>query len=460
MVAYIVPDDYPDIQSAIDAAPIDEFLDVLIRPGLWMLNPIFQWPPNQITVRPNLLLRGEGLAQRDSTIIQMSPPEIAASMRKDVITSIGDIDNLTIQDLTVDQQAIPDNQGSGVVQMRGGVNSNIAYRRLRVLNGFGPGLATGGANILMEDNIIDNVWTGITLAGTDGFTVRRNTVRDTIGNAIYPQRYCINGLIEYNYLESAGDIAIDITSNMPNPPHDNIVTRYNEIVNGHVRVTNAINCPLYKNKIEGGHIIVDAGQATPINIRVEENEIITDLAAAIRFLGARECNAINNKVRMLPPSATVDKQRGMVLAIRGPSIIEKNEIVGARDYAMDFGGWYMGGDLDMTILNNKLVNFGDLGIYDSGLLQGNLRVLQNTIFSESPTARWGILTDEVTNKWLIENNTLTVNELIGDEAISAPGSTLTGNHEYIPEPTLNKILKYVIPTITGLGILSYHRIRT
>jgi len=401
------------------------------------LNPTSKWPPNQITVRPNLTLRGENLAKRDSTIIQMSPPELATSLRADVITSISDIDRLTIQDLTIDQKAVPDNQGSSVVYLRGGVSSNISFKRLRILNGFGAGLSARGSNILMEDNIIEDVWTGAVVAATDGFIMRRNSIRRTVGNAAFPQRGCLNGLIENNYLESAGDVAIDITSNMPNPPHNNIVTRYNKIVNGHVRVTNAVNCPLFKNKIDGGHIIVDAGQATPINIRVEENEIITDLAAAIRFAGARECDAILNKITMLPPSAAVDKQRGMVLAIRGPSTIERNEIVGARDYAMDFGGWRMGGDLDMTILNNKLVNFGDIGIYDNGLPQSNLRILKNTIFSESPTARLGILTEEETNNWLIENNALKVGPLGGDDAIYAPGSRLAGNYEYTPISPLN-----------------------
>lgn len=451
MVQHIVPDDYPDIQSAIDAAPLAD--DVLVRPGLWMLNPVFKWPPNQITVRPNLLLRGEGLAQRDSTIIQMSPPELSASMRKDVITSIGDVDRLTIQDLTIDQKAIPDNQGSSVVYLRGGVNSNIIYRRLRILNGFGAGIATGGTNILMEDNIIEKVWTGITVGGTDGFTLRRNSIKDTIGNAIYPQRYCINGVIEYNYLESAGDVAVDITSNMPNPPHDNIVVRHNEIVRGHVRVTNAANIILYKNKMTYGVFIIDSGQAAPFNVRVEENEILTDKAYGLSFVGARESDAIGNIIRMLPPAATVDKQRGMILAIRGPSTIERNEIYGARDYAMDFRGWRMGSDLDMTIINNILADFGDVGLYDSGLAQNNLRVLRNTIFSEVPTARWGILTDEIANRWSIEGNALKVGALAGDEAIHAPGSTLINNYEYTPISPLSLLTRAALSAATGVGLI-------
>ncbi len=445
---YVVPDDYPTIQDAINAGSADEDIEVLIRPDIYTLNPEFNYPPNQIIVRPRLTLRGEGLAQRDSTIIKMSPPDLAASMRKDVITSIGDVNDLTVQDLTIDQQAVPDNLGSSVVYLRGGVNRNINFRRLRVLNGFGGGLIAGGTNILMEDNIIEKVWTGITFAKTDGFIVRRNDIRNTVGNAVYPQRHCINGLIENNYLESAGDCAVDVTSNAPNPPNDNIVVKDNEIVNGHIRVTNSVNIHLYRNKMQHGYIVVDSGQAVPINVKVEENEILTDKAVAIRFAGAQKCDAIGNKIRMLPPLAAVDKQIGMVLAVRGLSTIKKNEVVNARDYAMSFGGWGLGGDSNMTILDNKLMNFGDVGIYDDGLSQGSLKVLRNSIFSELSTARWGVLTDMITNKWLIEGNALKVGELVADAAISAPNSTLLDNTEFTPELSILTIS----PIILGIGL--------
>ena len=430
MIQYIVPDDYPDIQSAIDAGPIDEFLDVHARSGDWTLNPVSKWPPNQIVVRPNLLLRGDGI---DKTIVEMVPPELANTMRTDVITSVSDTANFTLQDLTVNQNATPDNAGSSAVYLRTGNHSDILFRRVKVINAFGAGLAVPrGINVSIEDCIAENVHTGITLIGCDGFKLLRNDIRNVPGNAIYPGWACRNGLIERNRLESAGDLAIDITSNAPNPPSDNIIARYNEVINGHVRVTNSVNIILYKNKIVYGWITVDSGQALASNVTVQENEVITDRANGIRFAGVSLCDAIGNKIKMLPPIAGIDKQIGMRLAIRGPSRIENNEITGSRDYGMDFAGWGLGGDTDMTILNNKIADFGDIGIYDNAKNQGKIKILQNKIYSTLPTARLGILTDYVANNWLIEKNALKVGELVGNQAIYAPGSTLIDNYEYTP----------------------------
>jgi hypothetical protein len=351
LVNYIVPDDFPDIITAIKAIPAGQPADLLVRAGHWILNPTPQWPPNQIIAKPNLTLHGDGI---DKTIIEFTP-ESAAPIRADVLTSLGDVNDFTLADLTITQHAVPDNMGSSCVYLREGVHRNIAFLRVKVKDALGAGIAPGTcSNLRIEDCIVENVWTGVDLGNTSFADVLRNTVRNVAGDAIFPEGVCLSVNIDYNTIESVGDTAIDITSVEGAASHQAVKARYNIIKHGGIRVSNALDTEVIDNSIEQGNIYVDAGQGTPTNTLLEDNRILTKDRVGIGCFGANGVTARRNRIDMLTPDAGV-VQSGITAAVWGTAIFEDNMISNPADYGVDFGGWQLGWESTFSFLRNIIV---------------------------------------------------------------------------------------------------------
>lgn len=414
-------EDFADVQVAIDALPPQGGV-VYVKSGIYDLNG------KTIVVRSNLTLIGDGI---DKTIIRLYPTQHSEQKYiQDGITSVGDIDDLTIENLTLTQNLTPVNN-HGCICLRGGQNNNITIRNFKATGGSGQGISVPHFNNLsIEDCVIEQVWTGIECNnGSDGL-IRENTIRNTIGDGVLFSIHATDVTIENNYLENIGDTAIDVTSLAQyagNLPHERFQVRNNTVVNGTFRISNSIDIQILGNHIQDGEIDVDAGQATPSNVSVVGNYIVSGHSVGIGFYGAQDSSAINNTIVMETPTEN-GTQSGMVVAIWGAGLIENNTILDATDFGVDFGGWGLGGSGNITIRKNTIQNFSSIGIYDDAKNQGPVHVEQNAILSDEQTAIWGISTESTNNQWLIESNTLNVLGLIGNQAINAPGSTLIANH--------------------------------
>lgn len=416
-------EDSVDIQTAIDSLPSTGGV-VYIRSGLYDLQGY------SLVLRSNLTLIGDGI---DQTIVRLFPTMHDESMGvADAVTSGTDITNLLVENFTVVQNVVRLNHHGGI-DLRGSANDNIAVRNMMITDVSGPGICVNNnyIDLLIENCIVERAWTGIALGGGENAVIRGNIIIDMRGDGIYPEVSSSNMIIENNYLENIGDTAIDISCPPPTA-HEHITVKNNTIVNGPIRVTNAIDVQVIDNRIQYGVIDVDAGQGRPINVKIIGNQIVSTGNAAIAFYGAANSSAENNIIKMETPSPGVI-QSGIIAAIWTSGLIEGNTISGG-DYSIDFGGWKLGWECNITIRNNKLFDFKQYGIYDDGLNQNYVNVAENEIYSMQPTALWGVLTGNPGSTWTIENNALKVNQRVGDQAINAPTSTLTGNYEYVPVP--------------------------
>lgn len=422
--------DFTDVQSAINAVPAGAKGIIEIKEGIYDLNPKMKYPYKSIIVKSNLTIRGAGI---DETIIRSFPSKQppGSKVRAPTILSQTDIENLVIEDLTVIQNGSPDNLGWSCIDLRGGVNINITIRNVKVTDVTGAGiLVSKFANLRIENCIIEEVWTGIALNGGTKGLVKGNRIVNTAGDGIFPQTLSAgppvtDTIIEDNYLENIGDTGIDITSRSNVAPHERITAQRNVLKNASVRVSYAYNIKLVGNTIENGYICIDAGQGTPINITVEKNKITSSDRAGIVFSGAKDSQAINNEIYMTNPMQGIT-QCGISAAIWGAGRIEGNIIVGAANYGINFNGWRLGGSSRITIKGNKILDFGDIGIYDDGLNQGPVLIENNTIWDRRIPfiSRYGIRTDYAANKWTIRYNRVYAGSVA---YISAPGSTVYDN---------------------------------
>ncbi len=421
--------DFVDIQTAINALPPEGGI-VYIKAGMYDLNG------KSLVVRSNLTLLGDGI---DQTVIRLWPTlETTQAFALDCITSTSDVDKFLIENLTVVQNVVPLNNHGGIV-LRGGKNTNITIKNVKSTDASGAGITVPYYNnVIIENCIVERTWTGIIVSNGTNALIYGNMVINTTGDGIFPATYASNVTIKNNYLENIGDTAIDITGSASSGlgPEKNVVASNNTIINGSVRVSNAIDIQVIDNRIQHGEISVDAGQGTPINVKIIGNQIVSTAdsfrgKAGIGFYGAANSSAENNIITMEPPSTNVN-QSGIIAAIWGIGIIMNNTILNSTNYGIDFGGWVLGGGSNITIVKNKIQGFGDFGIYDNAKNQGPLSIKDNIIFSDETSARWGIFTEHTTNSWLIEYNALKVKELLGDQAINASKSILIDNYAYTP----------------------------
>lgn len=384
-----------DIQAAIDALPSTGGT-VYVKKGFYELGG------RSVTLRSNLVFIGEGI---DQTIIRMYSTKQGVSVGvDDAFTSSSQITNLVLKDFTLIQNADPRCDHGGIV-LRGSLNKNITVTSVKVTDVSGGGISVQNyAGLLVENCVVERSWTGIMFANGSDAVIRGNTVVNTVGDGIFPQLTATAVTIENNHLTSIGDTAIDITARTGYAPETNIIVRGNVIQNGTIRVCNAIDVQITGNIINGGQICVDAGQGRPVNVRVNGNQIVSNGRAGIGFYGAANCSAENNLITM-QPSPTGSIQSGMVAAIWGTGLIQNNTILNAGNYGIDFEGWGLGSSSNVTIKGNTIRDYGNYGIYDNNVNEGPIRIENNSISSNKPTATQQIYAQNPTSQWIINGNT-------------------------------------------------------
>lgn len=421
--------DFIDIQSAINAATASTRHVIKVKAGIYDLNPNMKYPYNSIVVKNNIIIRGDG---KDQTVIRSFPTQqpYGSNIRAITISSQSDINNLIIEHLTVIQNGTPDNMGYGAIDLRGGTNTNITIRNVKITNVTGAAIAIRNFNnVVIEDCVVERAWTGIALNGGSNAQVKGNRIVDVTGNAIFPQAVGMpvtDLVIEDNYMENVGDVGIDVTGAKAYPPHERILVQGNTLKGGHIRVSQSHDVQIRNNTIyDGGYITVDAGQGRPSNVTIENNNITTSYKTAIGFYGAQDSRAINNGVTMEPPKART-VQCGISAGIWGIALIEGNIIINSTNYGINFAGYSLGGRSNITIRGNTILDFGDIGIYDDALHQGSYLIEGNVILdSHDPfVSRYSIRTEDTTNRWTIRNNRVYAGSI---SFISAPNSNVYNN---------------------------------
>lgn len=421
---------FTDIQKAIDAVPSGSPGVIRVRDGVYDLNPRFTYPFRSIVVRSNITVRGMGI---DRTIIRSFPTKQLAgsNVRAMTITSKDGIKNLVIENLTVIQNGSPDNLGWSAIDLRGGANVNVVIRNVKVTDVTGAAIAIPRfTNLTIENCLIERSWTGIALGGGSSGLVKGNRLFNMTGDGIFPQSLPENGFsvtdltIEDNYLENIGDTAIDITANSTIGPHERITAQRNILKNATVRVSSAQHIEILNNTVTNGWIDVDNGAGSVSDILVQGNKIVTSDKVGIGFYGAQNSSVRNNTIIMTFTSGT---QSGIHAAIRGTALIEGNTIMGAKDYGISFAGWALWGTTNLTIRENWIQDFGNIGIWDDNSKQGGPVLIENNTIWDSHTpfvSRYGIRTDYEANGWTIRYNHVYAG---ATSFISAPGSSVYDN---------------------------------
>jgi hypothetical protein len=384
-----------------------------------------------ITVRSNLTIRGEGM---DKTIVKTFPTTqpYGSNIRSMSVTSTGDIRNLVIENMTIIQNGTPDNMGWSAIDLRGGTNTNITIRNVKVTDITGAGIEIPRFNNIMIDNCtVERAFTGIALDGGKNAEARNCRIVNTTGDGIFPQPTpkwnlsVTDLLIEGNYVENSGDTGIDVTSLKGLSPHERIRIENNILNNSYIRICYAHDVNVTNNTLTNGYISVDNGQGRPVDVLVLGNTITTSTNVGIGFYGAENCSALKNQVYMTSPAGN-NTQAGIAVGVWGTALIEDNTIIGSANYGIDFAGWGTGGSSRIVLRKNTILDFGDIGIYDDNVSDGPVVVENNTIWDRfSPfVSEYGIRTDNIANAWTIRYNVVYAGKVA---FISAPKSQVYGN---------------------------------
>jgi hypothetical protein len=384
------------IQEAINALP-PEGGTIHLSSGVYDLNG------KSVILRSNIKLAGEGI---DQTIIRLYPTIHTASMAiEDAITSYDKITNLVISDLTVIQNVQQVRHHGGIV-FRGDENDNIRITNVKVtdISGWGIGLSYG-TNISIENCNVERAWTGIVFSYCNNVAIKGNTIKNTGGDGIFSEAQATQVVISDNYLENIGDTAIDIAGSALAGPQSEqeIEVINNSIINGSIRITNALNVKVTSNTILNGAINVDGGQGSPINIDIKQNQVTSSGKVGIGFYGAVNASAEQNTIIMTTPGSNIT-QSGIVAAIWGNGLITENTIIGSANYGIDFAGWGLGSGNNIIIQNNQIQEFGTYGIYDNNKYISTVTIQHNTFITQNGAST--IFTENTSNRWIMMENTI------------------------------------------------------
>jgi plastocyanin len=421
--------DYENIQSAIDAVPAKKTAVIHVKAGEYLLNPFLEGPVNSIVVASEIAIIGSGI---DKTIIKCFPNTLPAGskVRAPAFLCTLNLNNFTLKNMTIIQNGTPDNQGWNAIDFRGGSN-NIKLSNLKVTDTFGACASiTDFNNVTIENCQFLRGWTGISLSGGRNAQITNNKIIEMKGDGVFPQTHgsipVNNVIISGNYIENAGDTGIDITSS-GGDYHSNITVIKNTLVNSHIRVSGAENITLENNNLRDGdsYISVDSGQGQPVNVLVENNIINTKSKSGIIFSGGQNCRAIGNKIFMFTPQKGIS-QTGISAGIFGIGKIMNNYIVNSSSYGIDFANYELNSGSEIAIVNNTIVNFGIIGIWDNNLNQESVIIEYNVIWDRNNPfiSKYGIKTSEKANPWVIKFNHIYAGSI---SPISAPSSQISNN---------------------------------
>jgi parallel beta-helix repeat protein len=389
--------DTSNIQAAIDAAP--QGGTVYIQSGTYDLLGKY------LLLKNNVSLIGAGV---DQTIIRLHPAKQNTSASF-VIYSSETLKNLHLENFTIIQNAYgyANHCVPGGIGLEGSQNIDITIRNVRITDVSGEAIFVHNySNMLIENCIVERAWTGIAPQIGSNAIIRNNTIISTNGDGIFTQIQASNVTIQNNYLENIGDTAIDITGSVSwgLQSEANVTARDNIIVNGTVRVSNAIDVQLINNNIQNGQIIVDGGAGSPIRIKVNGNSVVSYGTVGIGFRGAVYSSAENNIIEMKNAGTNIT-QSGITAAIWQEGLISNNTILNPANYGIDFAGWGLGSGQNITISDNIIQNFGTYGIYDNEKYIMNVYIQNNIFETSSPDAM--AVKECAANQWILSNNSVT-----------------------------------------------------
>ncbi len=391
--------DFTNIQDAIDAVPNNptRIYKIYIRNGVYYMN--------SLVIKSRVWLLGES---RDGVTLRKQ-----GTISREMIYNNGDTVEVTIQSMTVDMGQ-PAQRGDplqpGIIKFRTGCYSDAAFRDLHVLNGEGEAITVANYNnFLVENCVLENVQTGVNAMAGNNLIVRGTTIRNTIGNGIYPQvlssatQGCYGVLIEDSYLESAGDCAIDITANNGLYEHRDIIIRNTNVRTGHIRISNAINVELNNVTMDGRRpVSIDTGRTHPVtgeskptvNVRIIDSYIKSS-DDAIRINGGTDITVLRTRVE-----TTSSDKSAIVVNARGNNLFQDLIVVGGK-YGFSYS-WELYGSTHIVVDNSEIIGFNTAGFYDGNKKNYDITI-QDSRINGANGALYGIWTAHPDNDWSIIN---------------------------------------------------------
>ncbi len=456
-----VPDDFIQIQDAIDSIPLGKTGDIHIRAGTYIPGIKQGWT-SLIRIKSNIIIYGDGI---NETIIKRSRSK-GGNSDLDIIGTPPGVScfNVTISDLTLDGNygALPPNSGGSCIALSHDMNDShrgIIFNRVAAINaraGFTGRNLIGSSytdfGVLVDGCYSSNVFTNCDFINSIYVIIRGNEFRNTYGDrgkgstggdAIFAESTTVylpkgsDGSCHYwnitgNHTLNTGDTAIDISSSAHSgtglPPHTMMIVKGNHIVNGDVRISGAHDVWFENNIVDQGsgikgEIDADAGESQPVGLHINGNVVRTKGDYGIRLSLARNVECTNNTITFIGYS---QNQVGIRAGIRGTGVIAFNTIVNSTNEGIDFCDTLLDDDIESLIIRgNTILNMGGYGIYDNDFPQNNVIIIGNRIFSNN--GKYAVYTGYKYNNWIIVNNSFSVSGKNGDNAVFAQNSINYGN---------------------------------
>ncbi len=403
------PGNYTTVQSALDAAKVDD--TVFVYNGTYRENLI---------IGRRLSLLGE---DRNSTVIDgRGGLWVVKTTAGGVIVSGFTITNSTDyaihlilnNNVEITDNNIVDNRGAGILLQQ---STNCIVSNNNVSNNNGAGVFIhGSANSVVNNNIHDN-YAGISIEFSLANSVSGNNISgngigigfgDSNGGTLSDNHIWNNGWGVYFYYSSQ----VSMTNNMFQ--NDGILIKGPTFENWThtIDVSNTVNGkPVYYWKsVNGGIIPQNAGQVILANCQnvVVENQNLTNGTAGIQ-LGFSHMNTISNN------TIAYNDYFGIQLYGSGTNIVERNNVSNNGRYGIDL-------DLSSgnTIANNTAFSNVQIGIL---VFESNGNVLNNNTILNSSSGIHSVRSDTS----LIANNSIFVNSYGGVTLRSSNDVTITGN---------------------------------
>ena len=334
--------DYADIGVALENLP-SGFVDFYIKKGTYVLPEGSGSPqPAQIHARSDMIIRGDGIGE--TILLRSSKPEDRSNV--DMIGTFDRVENLVIQDLTLDGMYVnqPNIGGSCIVFSHNNnvVSKNVILRRVEAKNAracFNArniiGTSWSDFGLIIEDCAFSHGWTGATWANCYYVKITGCDISYTGNDGILPDstyKYlegtggdgaCHHFIIEENYCHVNGDTGIDLAAHTKrgDARHTDLSARFNLLVCSQARITgcddvvfsdNVIynkfplpsDAPINANEFRGG-ISCDSGESGSNNVDVSRNKVQPS-ASSDRSIRFEETNGLICKNNIVYGSGSPD----------------------------------------------------------------------------------------------------------------------------------------------------------
>lgn len=300
-----VPEDYPAINSAINAASSGD--SIIVHPGIYHEN---------IIITKNISLKGEG-----SPVIHI------------------------------------DNTQEGILVTA----KNAKISGFRIINSNSTGILVKSDEISLNDLDISDTNIGIKLLASSGTKIRNISIKNSIVNRKNYGIYLSDSqftTISNNYLENIGEgISLDNSSrnNINNNVLKNCSLRVIESYNNIVKKNIVNDKPLEYFENQNGGTITNAGQVILIkseNITIKDNSIY-NVASAIFLFKSNNISIINNTI-LRGTWGSEPHEYGDGILLNYSSAIIKNNIFKDTWEGIQLSNSYKNEISDNTFINNNV----------------------------------------------------------------------------------------------------------